>query len=187
MILGMNEVVFFIWLVIAIVSAYFTLTISEKKGYDSAWFVVLGLVLPVIGLVAVLAMPYKNDSNTTHSSELSKASAIAEYKKLLDDGAITQQEFDSAKARIFNGEATAATKETPRAKRSDGPVRVYIKYHMNDVATATIEDGDERRMYPENKKNETGMNHKEFCSEFAEEIEKEIGRSVRWSMEEETA
>ena len=184
MILGMSGVVFFIWLVIAIVSAYFTLAISEKKGYDSAWFAVLGLVLPILGLVAVLVMPYKNDSNNSHSGELSKASAIAEYKKLLDDGAITQQEFDSAKARIFSGETPAATKETPREKRGNDSVRVYIKYHMNDVATATIEDGDERRIYPENRKNETGMSHRDFCSMFAEEIERDIGRNVKWSMED---
>lgn len=184
MILGMSGVVFFIWLVIAIVSAYFTLAISEKKGYNSAWFAVLGLVLPILGLVAVLVMPYKNDSNNSHSGELSKASAIAEYKKLLDDGAITQQEFDSAKARIFNSEAHAATKETPRAKRDNDSVRVYIKYHMNDVATATIDDGGERRLYHENRNNDSGMNHKEFCSEFAEEIERNIGRNVKWSMED---
>jgi len=184
MVLGMSGVVFFIWLVIAIVSAYFTFTIAENKGYDSAWFVVLGLVLPILGLVAVLAMPYKKDSNNSHSGELSKASAIAEYKKLLDDGAITQQEFDSAKARIFNGEAPATTKETPRAKRDNGSVRVYIKYHMNDVATATIEDGDERRIYHENRKNDTGMSHRDFCAMFAEEIERDIGRDVKWSMED---
>jgi hypothetical protein len=87
-------------------------------------------------------------------------------------------------AKNRNGEAPAATKETPRAKRGNDSVRVYIKYHMNDVATATIEDGDKRRIYPENRKNETGMSHRDFCAMFAEEIERDIGRNVKWSMED---
>ena len=174
-----------LWLLASIGAAVATGKVAERKGYSFAPFLVLGLFLSFIGLIIALIMPYRQDGWQA-SGESSKASAIAEYKRLLDDGAITQEEYDAAKGRILAGDEPKkpAQHTVTSNPKWTGPVRVYIRYHRNDVATATVEDGDDRRLYGESRKNSGGMPHRDFCAEFADDIERKLGRKVKWSMEE---
>lgn len=45
---------------------------------------------------------YKGTTQTTHTPPLSNADEIKKYKALLDDGVITQEEFDNKKQQLLN-------------------------------------------------------------------------------------
>jgi hypothetical protein len=53
----------------------------------------------VIGLVIALVLPDKAEST---SSESDKATALRKYRDLLDEGAITQSEFDAKKRDLLS-------------------------------------------------------------------------------------
>lgn len=85
---------FMLFLIIAtiIVSAVASGTIASKKGYSYNLFAVLGLFLPIIGPIVAALVKDKNADNSA---------ALLNYKKLLDEGAITQAEFDAKKKELL--------------------------------------------------------------------------------------
>ena len=89
-------------LVIIIVGLAFAIPagiIAQKKGYSLVAFAVLGFIFPLIGLIVAAVMPDK--SNDAINKDASVAEALTNYKKLLDDGVITQAEFDEKKRRLL--------------------------------------------------------------------------------------
>jgi hypothetical protein len=79
--------------------AYAAGKIAQRKGFSYRVYCVVALLLPVIGLVIALVLPDKAEST---SSESDKATALREYKALLDEGAITQSEFDAKKRDLLS-------------------------------------------------------------------------------------
>ena len=79
--------------IVAIIAcAVATGKVADKKGYGYNAFALLGLVLPLIGLVIAIALPDKS---------VQSAVDLVNYKKLLDDGVITQEEFDGKKRELL--------------------------------------------------------------------------------------
>lgn len=88
------EILFIIivWVVCAIVRGQ----VASKKGYAYNSYALLGLLTGIIGLIIVFVMPDK-----TQGKEASDAEALLAYMKLLDSGAITQEEFDEKKRSLM--------------------------------------------------------------------------------------
>ena len=84
-------------LVLCAAFAYATGRMADKKGYSYAAFAAIGLFLPLIGLIIAAVLP---DKNAAHSA--SNADELAKFKRLLDDGAITQAEYDAKKRELLS-------------------------------------------------------------------------------------
>ena len=68
-------------------------------------FLACFLLSPLIGIIIILFSKDKTknirlNSNTIHTN-YSKADEISKYKKLMDEGAITQKEFEKEKRNIL--------------------------------------------------------------------------------------
>lgn len=74
-------------------------SIAGKKGYSSTLFGVLGFCFGIIVLIVAAVLPDKNVEAA--SKNASAAEALAGYKRLLDDGVITQEEFDRKKSELL--------------------------------------------------------------------------------------
>jgi len=95
-ILGMDLSPFLLF-VLCLVCAYASGRMADKKGYSYAAFAAIGFFIPIIGLIIAAVLPDKNASpNQTAAQQ------IADYKKLLDDGAITQDEYDAKKRELLS-------------------------------------------------------------------------------------
>lgn len=75
---------------------YASMTIAKKKGYSAAGFFCLGLFLGVIGLIIALCIPSRLAAESQDNAD-----TLLKYKKLLDEGVITQDEFDAKKAELM--------------------------------------------------------------------------------------
>lgn len=73
--------------------------IMQPKGYSATAARAVGALLGPIGVLIAFLLPNKNES--THS-ESDKAKALREYKKLLDDGTITEEEFYAKKKELLS-------------------------------------------------------------------------------------
>lgn len=67
--------------------------IASKKGYSYIGFLVFAIFFYPIALIVALII----DDKISYKSESDKAEALLKYKQLLDEGAITQEEFDKKK------------------------------------------------------------------------------------------
>ena len=67
--------------------------IASKKGHSFIGFLVFAIFFYPFALIVALLIGDK----TSYSSEADKAEALTKYKKLLDEGSITQEEFDKKK------------------------------------------------------------------------------------------
>lgn len=74
--------------------------LGKKKGYSSGLCGVLGFFLGVIGLIVVAILPDKSAEKA--STEMQNADSLIKYKQLLDQGVITQEEFESKKRELLN-------------------------------------------------------------------------------------
>lgn len=83
-------------LIVAIVCCAICVAQAHKKGYNAFGFGVMGLILGIIGLSIALAVP-----NRKAREAFTAAESLEKYKQLLDQGAITQEEFDQKKRELL--------------------------------------------------------------------------------------
>lgn len=86
-------------IVMALVCTFGAQYIMQPKGYSPIASRALGFFLGPIGIIVALLVPYKKED--THS-ESDKAKALGEYKRLLDEGAITPAEYDAKKRELLS-------------------------------------------------------------------------------------
>ncbi len=79
-------------LIISLLLAVIPARIAKKKGYSYAGFYVFGVFLWLIALIVSLAIRDKNVDNSQQ---------LINYKKLLDEGVISQDEFDRKKSELL--------------------------------------------------------------------------------------
>ena len=100
-----------IGLIAGIAFGYFSGKIASKKGYSFGGFFALGFFLGVIGLVIALVISDKTAPVIPLRTE--GADDLIKYKSLLDQGVITQEEFDAKKQFIMSGNpASSASPST---------------------------------------------------------------------------
>lgn len=95
-------------LLIKLVLSCIPANIAQKKGYGFAGFYILGLLSFFIALIVSLCLydrqqqlfEIKNAINSL-ATPASTADELEKYSKLLEQGAISQEEFDSVKKRII--------------------------------------------------------------------------------------
>ena len=86
----------YIPIVVDLILAFVAGKLAQSKGKSYYEYFLIGALLPVVGLVVALLIPGKGES------EQDKAKALREYKSLLDDGAITQEEYDAKKKELMS-------------------------------------------------------------------------------------
>ncbi len=92
---------FISWFILSIIVAL--LGDNKKIGIWAAFFISL-IFSPLIGLIVVLVSDRKYPQKVVIQNPVKKPSAadeISKLKSLLDDGALTQEEFDDQKAKIL--------------------------------------------------------------------------------------
>lgn len=103
--------IFFVIIAIAVALALIPATIARKKGYGFVGFFVLGIFFFLIALIVALCLDDKTkrtasiviapDSFSTNGN-ISTADEIQKFKKLLDSGVISQEEFEAKKRELLN-------------------------------------------------------------------------------------
>lgn len=81
-----------ILVVVPLLLAIIPAKIASNKGYSFVGFYIFGFFFWLIALIVALVISDKNQVSTQDLMNL---------KKLLDDGAITQEEFDREKAKLL--------------------------------------------------------------------------------------
>lgn len=88
-------------------------SIASKKGYNVWVWWFYGAMLFLVALIHALCLPdkHKQQAKKTAAQEIRKATilqqkvatadGVLKYKKLLDDGIITQEEFDAKKKELL--------------------------------------------------------------------------------------
>lgn len=88
-----------------IIWGFVTKAIVKGKGYENSgvWFW-CGFFLGIIGVIVAACKPAVNVSPnyTPVQPQTSSADELFKYKKLLEQGAITQEEYDAKKAQLLN-------------------------------------------------------------------------------------
>lgn len=114
----------FLVLIIAALLAFIPANIAKNKGYEFGTWYIYGLFLFIIAFVHSMILKdisdeieYEEDEEENNdkskdeemivedvesSKELDKIKIITMYKKLLDDNALTQEEFEKVKKDILN-------------------------------------------------------------------------------------
>ena len=96
---GTPEILLIIALIVGAVLAYATGRIASKKGYNYTLFAIIGFFTGIIGLIIAAVIPDKNTQ--TINDNATTAQALKDYKQLLDNGAITQEEYDTKKKELL--------------------------------------------------------------------------------------
>lgn len=119
--MDIGYIVFFsiAYAVIGIIIGYVSFSILDEKGYtekngEKNYGFALGFFLLFIGLIICICKPslIKKDDQpkidaksiqtiSTESNENKRIEQLIKYKKLLDNGAITEEEYNDVKKRIL--------------------------------------------------------------------------------------
>ena len=78
--------------------------IAESKGYDFKLWWLYGWLIFIVALIHAALLPNKNEQRryTEHQMFSANADELLKYKKLLEEGAITQDEYDAKKKQLLN-------------------------------------------------------------------------------------
>ena len=88
--IGLMIIICVVCLVVAVGLAFIPAHFAKKKGYSYVGFWIFGFFLFIPALIVALCIN-KHDTSQT----------LLNYKKLLDDGGITQEEYDKKKAELL--------------------------------------------------------------------------------------
>lgn len=97
----MDYTTIIISILVGAVCGVFTQRIMMPKGYGERASFCVGLFLSLIGVIIACVVPPKEGYEPKVTSESDKADALSRYKKLLDEGTITQAEFDAKKRELL--------------------------------------------------------------------------------------
>ena len=75
------------------------IAINKHFGSQSKTYFWLGFFLTFIGILIISLQP--DQEQTRQNQRLSNASDLLSYKKLLDEGAITEEEFQRIKRKLL--------------------------------------------------------------------------------------
>jgi len=75
---------------------------GEKRTIGDIGGLLLGLVLGFIGIIIIYCLPKIEEQQYHNFFAQSPADEILKYKQLLDNGAITEEEYNIQKAKILN-------------------------------------------------------------------------------------
>ncbi len=84
-----------IWVVARIICGIIAVMIGWTKRYATAFSFLLGLLLGIIGIIVVTILQPRSAEAAANSE------ALVNYKKLLDNGGITQEEFETKKMELL--------------------------------------------------------------------------------------
>ena len=97
----MNYTTMIFALLVGAVCGVVTQRVMVPKGYGERSSFCVGLFLSLIGIIIACLMPPKDGYAPSTESESDKAKALGEYKRLLDDGTITRDEFEAKKRELL--------------------------------------------------------------------------------------
>lgn len=111
---------FVVMLVLLIFLAVIPANIAQGKGYSFWGYYFFGLCFFLPALVVALVIPDKTNgekkpsavSSSTKKAPMGTADEIAKYKKLLDEGAITDTEFVNIKKQLLGSGIVASPPKT---------------------------------------------------------------------------
>ena len=93
------------WTILSLLIPFFLAADGREIGFGLG-FLACFLLSPLIGIIIILFSKDKTKNIRLNSNPIqtnySKADEISKYKKLLDEGAITQLEFDKEKRNILD-------------------------------------------------------------------------------------
>lgn len=89
-------VIIFTYILVGTLFGLIAGSINEGKGYSYWTGFWCGFLLGLIGIVVVCVQTDKTKVNVKGAEEIEK------YKKLLDNGSITKEEFEESKKRILS-------------------------------------------------------------------------------------
>lgn len=91
--------VYFVSLIIAAGLGVIPAKIAEQKGYSFWLWWFYGWMLFIVAIIHVQFIPDKNSPNIPKG--VSAADELTKYKKLFDEGILSQEEFDKKKADLL--------------------------------------------------------------------------------------
>lgn len=102
-ILGMDSGMAILFLIVDAALALYTGRLAMRKGYSYYVFMFASLFFPIIMLVVVSLIPDKSavEQTNTTNKDIAAAEALIQYKKLLDDGVLTEKEFAEKKKELL--------------------------------------------------------------------------------------
>jgi hypothetical protein len=95
------------WTILSLLIPFFLAADGREIGFGLG-FLACFLLSPLIGIIIILFSKDKTKNVRLNSNPIpiqtnySKADEISKYKKLMDEGAITQLEFDKEKRNILD-------------------------------------------------------------------------------------
>lgn len=98
----MNYTTMILALVVGAVCGVVTQGIMTPKGYGERASFCVGLFLSLLGVIIACLLPPKDGYAPATKSETDNARALREYKRLLDEGAITPAEYDAKKRELLS-------------------------------------------------------------------------------------
>lgn len=98
-------IIIFSWFFVSFLIAF--VGIDRKIGYFGSFFLCL-ILSPIIGLIITISSKRKSDEVwqkkvlETNKTSFSGADELIKLKKLLDDGIITSEEFETQKSKLLS-------------------------------------------------------------------------------------
>lgn len=100
-------------LALAFGSGFASQYIASARGHSKTWYFWLGFFLPIIGILVAFGSPQVESTSETSTTgspsppptrSASLSSELAQVAHLHESGALTDEEFQSAKRRLIEGQ-----------------------------------------------------------------------------------